>query len=614
MHLRLRLVIIITLLLTAAVLAEEIDLLPIELTPDEMGRLDEIGINHIITDAPTGEIRNPAEWEPSQGVIIRWPLGIPVSLIAEMSEDIVVTTIVETTYQQNSAISSYTSGGVNMSNVNWLFAATNSIWTRDYGPWFIIDGNDSLAIVDHMYNRPRPLDDQIPWILGADWGLEVYGMDLEHTGGNHMSDGLGVSMSTELVYEENPSLTESEVDSIMLAFLGNDYTVLDYIESGGIHHIDCWAKFLNPTTILVKDVPPSSSSYALLNARANYLSQQISSWGRPYSIVRIYCPTGTAYTNSIILNNKVFVPTFSDSYDDSALQTYANAMPGYEIHGFDGTWYDDDAIHCRTMGVPDRDMLEIMHIPLFTTGDTLNNYEVVTTIKARSGQPLIGDSLKIIYQDRTAFWKSAPLTATGNPNEYVGYIPAQRPRTTVNYYIKAADQSGRVVTHPYIGQPWAHSFYVNHGPTITSPADMECVTSQEFTWCPAFTDPDDAELTISYGDLPAWLSVAGDSVTGTAPELAVVEQFTVTVSDPYSSTEQLVTLTVTQGFLCGDANGDLSVNVADAVYIINYIFKSGPPPDPIEAADVNGDGSTNVGDAVYLINYIFNSGPSPACL
>ena len=78
--------------------------LPIDLTEEEKQRLDEIGIRHRVTKQPTGEVRNPGEWEPSEGVIIRWPLGIPVDLIAEMSEDIVVTTIVETTAEQSSAI------------------------------------------------------------------------------------------------------------------------------------------------------------------------------------------------------------------------------------------------------------------------------------------------------------------------------------------------------------------------------------------------------------------------------------------------------------------------------------------------------------------------------
>ncbi|MCP4568294.1 MAG: hypothetical protein GY841_12015 [FCB group bacterium] len=61
----------------------------------------------------------------------------------------------------------------------------------------------------------------------------------------------------------------------------------------------------------------------------------------------------------------------------------------------------------------------------------------------------------------------------------------------------------------------------------------------------------------------------------------------------------------------GDANADDDVNVGDAVYVINFIFKGGPPPEPIEAADANCDGKVNVGDAVYLLNFIFKSGPQP---
>ncbi len=74
-----------------------------------------------------------------------------------------------------------------------------------------------------------------------------------------------------------------------------------------------------------------------------------------------------------------------------------------------------------------------------------------------------------------------------------------------------------------------------------------------------------------------------------------------------------VTMDVTGGpqYLCGDANSDLSVNVADAVYIINFVFKEGPAPDPLEAGDTNCDLATNIGDAVYLISYVFNEGAEP---
>ncbi len=66
-------------------------------------------------------------------------------------------------------------------------------------------------------------------------------------------------------------------------------------------------------------------------------------------------------------------------------------------------------------------------------------------------------------------------------------------------------------------------------------------------------------------------------------------------------------------YICGDANHDHMVNLGDAVYIMNYVFKSGPAPDPLEAGDANCDHAVNAGDAVYIVNYIFKGGPAPCC-
>jgi hypothetical protein len=64
-------------------------------------------------------------------------------------------------------------------------------------------------------------------------------------------------------------------------------------------------------------------------------------------------------------------------------------------------------------------------------------------------------------------------------------------------------------------------------------------------------------------------------------------------------------------YLPGDANCDIDVNVGDVVYIVNYVFKSGPGPIPYWAGNANGDAEVNIADAVYLINYIFKQGPPP---
>jgi hypothetical protein len=63
----------------------------------------------------------------------------------------------------------------------------------------------------------------------------------------------------------------------------------------------------------------------------------------------------------------------------------------------------------------------------------------------------------------------------------------------------------------------------------------------------------------------------------------------------------------------GDLNSDGSINTSDVVFLINYLYISGPSPDLLELGDVNCDDKVNTADVVFLINYLFNNGPSPSC-
>jgi len=87
-------------------------------------------------------------------------------------------------------------------------------------------------------------------------------------------------------------------------------------------------------------------------------------------------------------------------------------------------------------------------------------------------------------------------------------------------------------------------------------------------------------------------------------------------SDPNHTPVNTVTK---EGWVCnvnpndiiGDANGDLDVTVSDVVYMINFLFKGGPPPVPLWKGDANGDCDVSMSDAVYLVNFTTKGGPPP---
>ncbi len=67
-------------------------------------------------------------------------------------------------------------------------------------------------------------------------------------------------------------------------------------------------------------------------------------------------------------------------------------------------------------------------------------------------------------------------------------------------------------------------------------------------------------------------------------------------------------------YVCGDVTDDGEVNTADVVYLLNYLFRGGDPPQcqPVTACgDVNLDGVVETADVVYLINYLFRNGTPP---
>ncbi len=61
----------------------------------------------------------------------------------------------------------------------------------------------------------------------------------------------------------------------------------------------------------------------------------------------------------------------------------------------------------------------------------------------------------------------------------------------------------------------------------------------------------------------------------------------------------------------GDANDDDNLDVADALFIFNFLFGGEAPPGCLEAANANSDTGADLSDGVFLLIFLFSGGAPP---
>ncbi len=65
-------------------------------------------------------------------------------------------------------------------------------------------------------------------------------------------------------------------------------------------------------------------------------------------------------------------------------------------------------------------------------------------------------------------------------------------------------------------------------------------------------------------------------------------------------------------YKAGDANHNGNIDLADVIFLANYILRSGYPAPPIlPAADPDGECDIDLEDVIFLVNYLLKHGPAP---
>ena len=97
-----------------------------------------------------------------------------------------------------------------------------------------------------------------------------------------------------------------------------------------------------------------------------------------------------------------------------------------------------------------------------------------------------------------------------------------------------------------------------------------------------------------------------------------ISMYTVLPGDDNTENDAMASMisTVPEPILaCADINADgTGPDIADLIFLVNYMFLEGPPPPFMESTDVDGNGEgPDIGDLIHLVTFMFLDGPPPDC-
>ncbi len=370
-----KLLALLLLLFTLPVAAEEI--LPRDYSPAERELLRHLppASARAASAPPTGVIRAAAEYEPNEGILVRWTanqsaLNELIVKATTLDARARVWIVVANATAQNTASNTLGSLGANLNRITWITAPSDSIWMRDYGPRFVYQDGRRVQI-DHTYNRiTRPNDNAIPTVIASLFGEPLYDTGLIHGGGNYHLFDDGPAYMTDLIIAENPGLSSSDIIQRYRDFQGVQQRITGAFPANfdSTQHIDMWTLPTGPRTVIIGRYDPSTGTPHTVSEA---LAAEKAAAG--YTVIRTpgfrVNNTHFTYTNAVILNNLVLTCRFNNRPTENAqaIAAFQQAFPGRTIDSVDCSNIItlSGAIHCIVMHVPVAIDPQVM---IFTSG------------------------------------------------------------------------------------------------------------------------------------------------------------------------------------------------------------------------------------------------------
>jgi agmatine/peptidylarginine deiminase len=308
------------------------------------------------------------EFERQNGVVLAWGMfawthDVALKIADSLYDRTQLVIVVDNEFSLQEAQASLEDAGVPIDRIRFRMADVESPWMRDSGPIVSVSAAGAEIWFDSRLTRGHCDDrialDALPRTIGRDWRARVADVPIRVEGGMILSNGRGVAIVSGAAVVENKAYGFSEqviIRELRRITGADDLLFVDWLQDEKTHHVDLFATFVSPSTVVVGEFAGQENPNA---ARLDDLAERLGGVevdGKPLQVVRIPMPdsTGTSYptfTNVVFANGVLLVPTYAGEpkqLEPQVRALYEELLPSWKVEFIDCTRLcaQGGALHC----------------------------------------------------------------------------------------------------------------------------------------------------------------------------------------------------------------------------------------------------------------------------
>lgn len=321
----------------------------------------------------------PAEFERQDAMLLSWNRDdakvrrVLIDLVGAIANRVTVLMLVDDERDYQDASRSLARAGVPDQNIRFLPITSDTIWARDYGPAVLRGADGVPRLVDFDYERGgRPNDDNVPRGISSQLSMETLAAPLTIEGGNILSNGAGLCLTTFKVLDANADRRyrpDDVADELNVHFGAQKVVFLEPLKGEPTGHLDMFVTFVAADTVVIGEYAPHVDpvNAEILDRNADLLSGVMTPNG-PLKVVRIPMPphddgSWRTYTNVVYANGTLVIPVypgFDNEGRERAVSTFRQILPRWEVVEIDCNGVIDlgGALHCLT-----RNLTSVARVP-----------------------------------------------------------------------------------------------------------------------------------------------------------------------------------------------------------------------------------------------------------